>query len=281
MVDSALNRGLNFPTPCEKLRFQMKTLLIAATALLFSGIAVWGDQTGSFRDVTWNGAKPIRKNNEIIFALQAGQCGKPTYGDGRGESDCNGGRVRSQVQARGSVKVGQTVEYRMEFFVPKSFDYRGDLYFPSGTRLLIAEWKRSKGIKNHIYEILLDASKGATFERATCIHPSEFGKWNSFSLRIKWSKGSDGFMEARCNDRLILERKGDQTVIPPDCASDYKLQCEPNRQIPGAPILWSVGPNFSGYGSDYARLGKPSPFAPFPSNGIEIRVRGLEVIRRR
>lgn len=235
------------------------------------------DQTTTFKKVQWNGAQPSYDNDVVAFSLMAEQCGKKTYGDGRGESDCNGGRVRSQIQAPGRIRVGQNVEYYMEFFIPEDFAYEGDGRYPSLSRLLIAEWTRNKGIKNHIYEILLDNKRGVTFERETCITKDDYGKWNSFSLRIKWSKGEDGYMEARCNDRLVLERRGEQTVIPPDCASDYKLQCELKHQKPNASILWNVGPNFSGYGSDYEKLYKPTPFAPFPSEGIKLSVRNLYV----
>jgi len=235
------------------------------------------DQTLAFEEVRWNGADPIYEDSVVTFALQSGQCGARTYGDGRGESDCNGGRVRSQLQSPDTVRVNSEVEYYFEFFIPDDFSYWGDQWYPSGSRLLIAEWKRTQGIKNHIYEILLDNRRGVTFERETCITSDHYGKWNSFSLRIRWSRGDDGYLEARCNDRLILERRGDQTVIPPDCDTDYKLQCEVRHQRPNANIQWAIGPNFSGYGRDYERLGKSSPFAPFPPDGIEIRVRNLYV----
>lgn len=235
------------------------------------------DQTARFRDVRWNGADPTLEDGVLTFSLMPRQCGEQTYGDGRGESDCNGGRVRSQVRSPASVNVGQEVEYYMEFFIPEDFSYYGDQWYPSRSRLLITEWKRDEGVKNHIYEMLLDNVRGATFEQATCITREDYGKWNSFSLRIKWSKGSDGYLVAKCNNEIILERRGDQTVIPPNCASDYKLQCNPNTQRPNASIQWNVGPNFSGYGRNYASIGKSSPFAPFPPQGIEIRVRNLYV----
>lgn len=235
------------------------------------------DQTAKFVNVKWNGVDPTIEDGTVTFFLQEGQCGAKVYPDGRGESDCNGGRLRTQIMAPRPVRVGQNVEYYMEFFVPEDFNYRMELYYPSKSRLLIAEWTRIEGIKNHIYEILVDNQRGVTFERETCILPEEFGQWHTFSLRINWSKGEDGYLEARCNDRLVLERRGDQTVVPPDCASGYKLQCDPSTQRPNASINWNVGPNFSGYGSNYAEMGRTTPFAFFPKDGIEIKVRNLYV----
>lgn len=261
----------------------MPRILAALFALVLAlpGAAGAADLRGKFRPSAWNGTKPAISKGVVTFTLQPGACGKRTYGDGRGESDCNGGRLRSQLQSRKVERVGRNVEYRMEFFVPASFSYDGDRGYPAYSRLLIAEWKRDRGIKNHMYEMLLDSIRGATFERKVCVPPARFGQWNSFRLRIRWSKGGDGYIEAYCNGRLILSRSNSQTVIPPDCAAGYKLQCDPDLQEPDGGIIWAVGPNFSGYGRDYRRLGKPSPFAPLPKAGVRIQMRNLEVVRLR
>ena len=244
----------------------------------FVRIVVRPDQTMTFKEVWLNGSDPSFDEGVVNFRLASGQCSDTLYGDGRGESDCNGGRMRSQIQAPRHVSVGSEMEYYFEFFIPDDFSYEGDWWYPSKSRLLIAEWKRIKGIKNHVYEILLDNVRGVTFEQATCITKEDYGKWSTFSLQIKWSKGKDGYLVARCNDQIILERQGEQTVVPPNCASDYKLQCHPDTQRPNADILWALGPNFSGFGSDYAEKGKPSPFAPsFPGRPIELSVRNLYV----
>lgn len=250
------------------------TTILVLTNLSFSAANAQTNRS-AFREVKWNGTKPIFSNGSHIFELRPGECGAKKYGDGRGESDCGGGRLRSQIRTKKLARVGQTVEYSFDFFVPKSFNYDGDKRYPAYSRLLIAEWKRNKGIKNHVYEILLDGVRGATFERQVCVKPSEFGKWNNFRLKIKWSAKPDGFLEAQCNGRVVLRRLNTQTVIPPDCAAEYKLQCDPSKQKPRADIIWAIGPNFSGYGRDFGQLGKPSPFAPFPKRGVKIQVRNI------
>jgi hypothetical protein len=254
------------------------TAMIAAIGIsifLVPNIAEAKTKKNQFRDVTWNGAKPSYSNGVHSFAVMPGQCGSKKYGDGRGESDCGGGRVRSQIRTKQLAKVGQTKQYSLDFFVPNTFSYDGDRNYPSYSRLLISEWKRNEGIKNHIYEVLLDSVRGVTFERKVCVKPSEFGKWNTFSLKIKWARDGSGYMEASCNGRVILQRLNTQTVIPPDCGANYKLQCDPSKQKPNADIIWAIGPNFSGYGRDYRRLGKSSPFAPFPRRGISLQVKNI------
>lgn len=258
-------------------------------AVLAASLAFWTLPTESsaatkasmFKDVKWNGTKPSFSKGVHTFEILPRKCGSREYGDGRGESDCNGGRVRSQIRTKKLAKVGQTIEYSFEFFVPKSFKYDGDRHYPAYSRLLIAEWNRSKGVKNHIYEILLDSVRGVTFERKTCVKPSEFGKWNEFKLVIKWSKGSDGFMKATCNGRTVLSRANTQTVIPPDCAANYKLQCDPSKQIPSATIGLNIGPNLSGYGRNFRELSgnKTSPFPPFPPNGVKVQFRNIHIGR--
>ncbi len=248
---------------------------ISIFLLVFAGTVDAKTKRSAFRDVTWNGSAPSYSKGVHTFELKPGECGAKTYGDGRGESDCGGGRLRSQIRVKKLARVGQTLEYSFEFFVPKGFTYDGDRRYPAYSRLLIAEWNRNEGIKNHIYEVLLDSVRGVTFERKTCIKPGEFGRWNSFSMRIKWTAEYDGFIEARCNDGVIIRRANTQTVIPPDCGARYKLQCEPKLQIPGADIIWAIGPNFSGYGKNFKRLGKSSPFAPFPAGGVKLQVRNI------
>lgn len=93
--------------------------------------------------------------------------------------------------------------------------------------------------------------------------------------------GNDDFMQAICNGRPILTRTNSQTVIPPDCGASYKLQCDPSRQVPRGDVGWVLGLNFAGYGSDYRKLGRTSPFAPLPSGGIEIRMRNIYIGRPR
>ncbi|HKJ62638.1 MAG TPA: heparin lyase I family protein [Hyphomicrobiales bacterium] len=235
--------------------------------------------SGGYKPATSTATNPIFNQGVWTFDLRPNKCNPRPYVGNESETPCAGGRRTTQIRAKRDIRVGQTVRYSFEVFIPKDFVYDGDPRFPAYSRLLIAEWKRSKGNKNHLYEMLLDSKRGATYERQICFRPREFGKWNRFELVIKWSRKSDGFMEARCNGRVVLSRQRTQTVIPPDCGAEYKLQCAPEKQIPTAPIMWLLGPNLSGYGRDFASLSHhpKTPFPPFPPNGVKLMMRNLSV----
>lgn len=256
----------------------MRLLKLLALLLTFfvasTGLAQ--DQTKQFRTHKFNGSKPTYSSGVWTFQLEPQGCSKRKYGDGRGESDCFNGNIRSRISAPKVAKPGQEIEYYMEVRIAPEFRYDGGPT-PAWSKLEIAEWGRTKGIKNHIYDLQLDTVRGLTFERNVCIPPSKLSQWNSFRLRIKWSKTGDGYLEATCNGKVILARRNQQTVIPPDCAAKYKLQCDPARQIPGASIYWQVGPKLSGFGSEFAKYGFASQFAPFPPNGVRLQVRNLYV----
>lgn len=260
----------------------MKAVVTLLSLVLFlAGVGDVAAQTRSFKDHSFNGAKPERKGDTVIFRLGPADCSKRTYGDGRGESDCANGNLRSRIKAPKDARVGKEYEYSFEIYIPQSFTYPGDRTHPTGTRLEVAEWGRTKGIKNHVYEMKLDARRGLMFERETCVSPKDFGRWNRVTVTIKWSKGQDGYLVARCNGRVVLERRNTQTVIPPDCGQSWKMQCDPARQKPDASIYWQVGPKFGGYGVTYKSIGKPSQFAAFPKGGIELAVRDLYMGRPR
>ncbi|WP_424965705.1 hypothetical protein [Dinoroseobacter sp. S375] len=232
------------------------------------------DHSKRFKPHKFNGSKPVYSGGIWSFELKPQGCSSRKYGDGRGESDCLNGNIRSRIAAPKNVKPGQLVEYSMEIRIAPNFRYDGGPT-PAWSKLEVAEWGRTKGIKNHIYDLQLDTVRGLTFERQVCVPPSKLSQWNKFQLRIKWSKSGDGFLEARCNGKVILSRRDQQTVIPPDCAAKYKLQCDPSQQIPSASIYWQVGPKLSGFGPNFAKYGFSSQFAPFPRNGILLQMRNL------
>lgn len=252
-------------------------LIQTGLALLFfivGSLAHAQDHSKRFKPHKFNGSKPVLSAGVWSFELRPRGCSQRKYGDGRGESDCLNGNLRSRIAAPKHVRPGQQVEYYMEFRVAPGFRYDGGPT-PAYSKLEVAEWGRTKGIKNHIYDLQLDTKRGLTFERKICIPPSKLSQWNSFRLRIKWSKSGDGYLEASCNGKVILSRGDQQTVIPPDCAAKYKLQCDPKRQVPNASIYWQVGPKLSGFGPEYAKYGFSSQFAPFPPKGVGFQARKL------
>ncbi|MCR9285743.1 MAG: polysaccharide lyase [Rhodobacteraceae bacterium] len=243
----------------------------------FAGVAR-ADTPSGFYVGKNSGVAPEWKNGEVTFVMRRGDCQKRTYGDGRGESDCLNGNSRSQLNARNQQRMGRSYEYAMEIWVAPGFRYNGRGWGSVNyrSRLWIAEWQRSNTIKNHMYEMYLDSSKGATFEDKTCFTPRQFGKWNSVVMRVKWSNGSDGFLQVICNGKIVYSVNG-PNVIPPGCGTEAKLQCKPELQDLKKPILWSVGPSLKGHGMNYRDFGFPSPFPPFPDTGITMKMRNLYV----
>lgn len=249
-------------------------LCLALFLLFCANAGLAQDQSRSFKPHTFNGSKPAYAAGTWSFELVPQGCSARDYGDGRGESDCYNGNLRSRVMAPKQAKPGQSLEYYMEVRVDPAFRYDGGPT-PAFSKLEIAEWGRTQGIKNHIYDLQLDTVRGLTFEREVCVPPSRLSQWNSFRLRIKWSKSGDGYLEATCNGKVILSRVNQQTVIPPGCGAKYKLQCDPKLQKPDASIYWQVGPKLSGFGGEHAKYGFKSQFAPFPKDGVRLQVRNL------
>lgn len=247
---------------------------VIATLILAAGTAAAKDQTRSFKPHKFNGSKPAYSKGVYTFTLEPRGCSARKYGDGRGESDCFNGSLRSRVKAPKNVAPGATMEYYMEFRMNPGFRYDGGRT-PGYSKLEVAEWGRVEGIKNHVYDLQLDTVRGLTFERAVCVPPNRLSEWNSVRVLVKWSKTGDGFLQAICNGTPVLTRQGQQTVIPPDCAKPWKLQCEPSLQRPDARIYWQVGPKLSGHGASYRKNGFSSAFARFPPNGVQMQVRNL------
>lgn len=249
---------------------------LLAMVLLWTGMAAAAP--AGFSDHRFNGRDPVHSGGVSTFQVRAGDCSPIDYGDGRGESDCFNGNLRSRMAYRTTARLGQSIEYRMEIFVPADLRYSGG---PNRRSLLeIAEWQRINTIKNHIHQLHVDSSKGVTFDDVRCFAPSEFGRWNTFVMQVRWSMGDDGRLRVICNDRVVVNRSG-RTAIPPDCGEPGVYQCEPRHQRPEQPIQFQVGILFRGYG-ERGRLDGLSPRGRVPpEEGFTIRMRNVGVSRVR
>ncbi len=249
-----------------------KLLTMLVLLPLYFTVPVSADTPKGFKEATFQGSSPKLNGNEVIFTLLPGQFSSKNYGDGRGESDCKNGNIRSQINAKKYAKLGQTVEYSLDFWIEPGFRYsKGNV---PRSKLTLMEWQRINTIKNHIYVLHLDSSGGAKFEDRTCFPPSRFGRWVSFKMRVKWSKNNDGFMEVFCEGKRIFALNG-QNAIPPACGTKAKQQCHLDKMDLRPPIQWQVGPKLNGYGTAYKQSGKKSPFRPWPKDGLTMKVRNL------
>lgn len=251
----------------------MRHLIITLVAfVLSSGIAAASPP--GFKDHIFNGNRPVTEQGVTTFHVGPGDCSKKDYGDGRGESDCSNGNLRSRLAANKHASPGQTWEYRMDIFVPADFRFNGG---PNRWSLLeIAEWQRINTIKNHMHNLYLDSRRGMTFDDAVCFSPKAFGQWNRVVVRARWSGKNDGFLQVTCNDKVVYNKQDSQTLIPEHCGKPRTYQCVPELQEPSKPIQFQIGILFRG----------PSPSATYdvsdrklPAGGITIQVRNLAVKR--
>lgn len=242
-------------------------LLLIAISFSFPAFA----QLSGFEKHIFNGRDPKVQGSDVTFRIMNGDCSPRDYGDGRGESNCWNGNVSSRLAARRPISPGSSVEYSFAFRVDPTFSYRGN-------RLEIAMWQRINTIKNHMYELELNAQRGATFEGKVCAPPSQLAAWTTFSMKVTWRSDSRGRIEVRCNGAIIYERTGN-VLVPEGCGTDRKRQCEPARQQLDRPIQFQIGPLMRGFGGPPLRGSRPSAFERFQEDGITIQVRDLKISR--
>ena len=242
--------------------FMLAGFLVVSTAASGQG----------FKNSELNGENPTKRAGVWTMALQEGLCDGRSYGDGRGESDCLNGNIRSQLQGRDS-KMGRTVEYSFDVLIPSNFRYRESLRYRKRGSIEIAGWSHIRAIKNHLYEMHL-TERAVTFEDRVCFDRSRFGEWNSVRIRVKWSLKEDGVLQVLCNGTQVYAIQG-QNLIPPGCGTSIKSNCHTEKLAHGNPIRWKIGPWYRGFGPDWKEYGRSSPFLPFPPNGVSIKVRNL------
>lgn len=248
-------------------------LIPAAALLLASSFAALSAPAG-FQDHRLNGRDPAHARGVSTFHVRSGDCSSIDYGDGRGESDCFNGNLRSRMAYTRYAKLGDSLQYEFEIFVPADLQYGGG---PNRRSLLeVAEWQRINTIKNHIHQMHLDTRRGLTFDDAVCFRPAEFGRWNKVIVQVKWSMADDGIIRVVCNDKTVVARSG-RTAIPSDCGHNGVFQCVPALQRPSEPIQFQVGILFRGYGERGRQDGlNPRGRVP-PDGGFTFQMRNVAV----
>jgi hypothetical protein len=154
----------------------MKALVIILGLAASIGSLQWSTAEAmprGFQEQRFNGRDPVHADGVTTFHVRPGDCSAIDYGDGRGESDCFNGNLRSRIAYRTYARLGDSVQYRMEIFIPADLRYNGG---PNRRSLLeIAEWQRINTIKNHIHQLHVDSTTSVTFDDVRCFAPSEFG----------------------------------------------------------------------------------------------------------
>ncbi len=226
--------------------------------------------------------QPVTRDGVTTFHIDNEVCSKTLYGDGRGESDCKNGNVRSVLIYQPEARMGQERSYRFDIQVDPSFAYAG-FEDPNSAGMLpdawnsdlrIASWE-GEFVHNFIYRVSVDKTKGVTFLGRQCQAPEDFGKWVSFRMDVKWSGRDDGWVKVSCNDRVIYAAEALATNQAPHCWPHN--QCEPGIAKNPKTMLFILGTVFQGNGTDWKKSKKPGLFNTIQPGGITIRTRNMAV----
>jgi hypothetical protein len=234
-----------------------------------------------FEEHKFNGpTAPSTNDGVTTFQIFDGGCSKVDYGDGRGESDCNRGNVRSTMVYEAQARIGQVKDYRFDVKIAQNFAYPGRFhaetaaFIPGGwdSHLRIASWE-GPALHNFLYMVKVDGRNGVTFLGKQCQSPEQFGEWVSFSMKVRWSSDESGWIKVTCDDKIVYANERVATNQAPHCW-EFTNQCKegefrnPNR------FHYILGPVMLGNGSDYG-----SNFTPIQEGGITIQMRNVEVGR--
>lgn len=262
-------------------------LKLLAAAIMFVALAtmsaVADPHPAGFEPHKFNGSHPpVTEDGVTTFRIENEQCSSVDFGDGRGESDCLNGTVRSVFGYSPQAELGQTREYRFDVRVDPSLAYEG--YFnddsigfePRGwdSLLWLASWE---GTFLHNFIYILKASKrtGITFAGEVCQTPEDLGEWVSFSMKVKWGNDDKAWIVVTCDDRYVYVAEGAPSNVAPDCY--IQNQCVAGEVRNPKRLLFIPGIKLSGWGYEWEQMGKASQFIPIQPDGIVVQMRNLAV----
>lgn len=264
----------------------MIRILVSAVILVVLAVtsAVADPHPTGFEPHKFNGSHaPVTEDGVTTFRIDNEQCSSVDFGDGRGESDCLNGTVRSVLFSSPQAELGQTREYRFDVRVDPSLAYEG--YFnddsigfePRGwdSLLWLASWE---GTFLHNFIYILKASKrtGITFAGEQCQAPENLGEWVSFSMKVKWGNDDKAWIVVTCDDRYVYVAEGAPSNVAPDCY--IQNQCVAGEVRNPRKLLFIPGIKLSGWGYEWQKMGKISQFIPVQADGITVQMRNLAVI---
>jgi hypothetical protein len=258
------------------------TLAVIAGALLATPVLA-DPLPGGFFDHPFNGpTKPFTEDGVTTFQVFEGGCSDVDYGDGRGESDCSNGNVKSQIGYRTHAKLGETLDYSFELWVDPAFAYAGAFEYDStpfraggwDSNLRIASWE-GPDIKSFVYMLKLDSTNGATFFGKQCVAPADFGKWVKFSLKVRWANDSSGWVKVTCDDRIVYADEATSSTAQIQCY--LANECQPGVVRDPKRLQYIVGMALNGFGDDWQETGREGLFSKLPPEGITIKMRNIAV----
>jgi hypothetical protein len=229
------------------------------------------------------GQDPTTDAGITSFHIDPDVCSETDYGDGRGESDCNNGNVRSNLYHQENMGIGQAVEYKFDIRIDPNLSYAGyenisaNGIYPDGidSHLFVATWQGPL-LHNFLYILKADTTNGLDFLANQCQAPSDFGKWVTFSLKILWASDNKGWVEATCDGRTIYADEAIPTNQAPHCYESN--QCEPWVEKNPDRFIFILGPMMEGFGPDWRKIPAATGlFTPIQEGGITIQIKNPTV----
>lgn len=264
----------------------MRRLLVLA--LVASGLAlpVLADPLPvDFEVHKFNGSqRPATQDGITTFHVAPKECSNVDYGDGRGESDCKNGSVKSIIRYTRDTKVGESFEYKFDLqFDMSTFKYTGEFrrdavpFSPGGwdSSLRLASWE-GPFIKDFVYILKASTTKGVTFMGRECQSPEKLGEWLSFSLKVRWANDSKGWVVATCDGKPIYVEEGVVTTRQTQCY--LANECTPGITRKPKSLNFILGLSFNGYGNGWKEYA-PSLFRDMQSDGITMLARNVSVTK--
>lgn len=225
-------------------------------------------------------AAPVTSAGITTFQIFEAECSNVDFGDGRGETDCINGNVRSTLHERTWRQLGETVTYSFDVSIDPGFAYEG---WPNGeanglepgswdSKFHLAQWQGPL-VHNYLYLLKASTRNGMTFLGQQCQPAEHFGTWVTFSMSIRWTSDERGWIKVSCDDRVIYADEVVATNQAPHCYIDN--QCEP--EVPKDPdrFQFVVGATMTGQGYNWRENGQRSPFIEIPPEGITVRMRNI------
>lgn len=237
---------------------------------------------GSYRNHGLNGsAAPVTADGITTFHIRNEECSDVDYGDGRGESDCRNGNVRSQISQ--THNIGDTVEYRFDIRIDPAITFRGRFdelayrLMPDGwdTSLSVAHWEGNR-LHNYMHRLKLDTTKGLTFHGEVCQAPEAFGEWVTFTMKVRWANDARGWIKVTCDDRVLYAAEGAPSTRNPHCY--IRNQCEPGLRKEPTRVHSQLGLLSHGHGMAWKDMNLRTPFQRIQDDGITVQMRNIETL---
>jgi hypothetical protein len=227
---------------------------------------------------------PVTADGVTTFHIEPGDCSDIDYGDGRGESDCKNGNSKSIMRYTRDMKIGDSVEYRFDLQLDPAFAYPGE-YHPEALRFRPAGWDSSLRIaswegpfiKDFVFMLKADTTRGVTFFGRECQAPDKLGEWLGFSLKVHWANNNRGWAVATCDERVVYISEGVPSTRQIQCY--LANECQPGTVREPKSLNFILGLAFNGFGVEHKKFGLPSQFRAFQADGITMRMRNISVSR--